>query len=130
MTPRTGLAGYRLTAGVRPEASGSSILFRVAGPWRGEVEGWTAVGGARSDEALEPVGGRDGLLGLLNRVPDVGQADRRPAARGERIFFGSKAITGPVAFWCMSRLMPLQTQDRGRRGPLARIVLTAGTDHR
>jgi len=118
MTSRSGVASYRLTAGARPETSGFSMLFRIAGLWRGEGEGWTAVGGARAQEALEPVGGSDGLLALLERVPGVERAELRPGARGERIFFESTAITGPVAFWCMSRLMPLQIHARGREGLL------------
>ena len=113
MTSRSGVVSYRLTAGVRLEPSGLSMLFRIAGRWRGENQGWTAVGGLRAEEALEQIGGVHGLLALLNRVPEARPAELRRAARGERIVFGLTAITGPVAFWCMSRLMPLQTQIRG-----------------
>lgn len=118
MTPRSGLAHFRLTAGIRREATGRSMLFRIAGAWRGPGEGWTAVGGERADDALETVGGSNGLVGLLRGVPDAGGPVLSPGARGVRIVFGSEAITGPVAFWCMSRLMPLVTADRGRAGLL------------
>jgi hypothetical protein len=112
LTPRTDGPSFRLTAGVQPESSGWSMLFRVAGPWRGEGEGWTAVGGDRAEEALTSIGGTTGLLALLTAVPDSGTATLSAGTRGTRILFESVAITGPVAFWCMSRLMPLVTHER------------------
>jgi hypothetical protein len=116
-TSRAGVVSYRLTAGIRPESSGCSMLFRIAGPWRGECAGWTAVG-ASPDEALRPVGGTSGLLELLSSVPDAGTPSLQPGPKGKRIAFTSAAITGPVSFWCLSRLMPLQTRDRSGGGLL------------
>lgn len=112
MTPRTDVASYRLTSGVKREATGCSMLYRVAGPWRGEGEGWTAVGGERADDALAGIGGSAGLLTLLRSVPGSGEPRLIAGSRGTRILFKTDAIAGPVAFWCMTRLMPLVTHAR------------------
>jgi hypothetical protein len=112
MTPRTDVASYRLTSGVKREATGCSMLYRVAGPWRGEGEGWTAVGGERAEDALAGIGGSAGLLTLLTSVPGSEEPRLIAGSRGTRVLFETGAIAGPVAFWCMTRLMPLVTHVR------------------